>query len=106
MSGGNYFGAMLVHDYDPSYFIMEVYRQVKLYAYGHEYRDSGGYSGGDASFEKWNGKQYEEYKTVPTKCTGERYELVTLEKGRYKVQSKGTPNTYVNFDEWEIERIQ
>lgn len=105
MNGGQYKGVMLSYLHGSVYFIMDVYKDIKIYAYGHQYSDAGGTSGGDAKFERWNGSQFEEYKTAPTNFTGERYELVTLEKGRYKITSTGNPNNYVNFDEWEVERI-
>lgn len=90
--------------YDDTYFIMDVLKNVKIYAYGHYYEDHGGGSGKDVIFEKWNGLEYNEFKTVSTDYSGERYELVTLEKGRYRVKKTIEGHGYVNFDEWEVER--
>ena len=54
---------------------------------------------------KYNEKTniYENYKTVPTKTDGKRYELLDLDKGKYDLKPAGK---YVNFDEWEYELIK
>ena len=78
-------------------------KNIKIYAYGHSYSDGGGSSGKNIKFSKYNGETYEDYKTCSTDYSGNRYELVTLEPGKYKV----TPEAkYVTFDEWEVEVIQ
>lgn len=102
-NGGNYAGIMLSRDWD-SYLIIDITIDIKIYAYGHYYRDSGGSSGEKVTFAKWDGLEYQEYQTVNTYWSGGWYELVTLEKGRYKVEMQKTGRGYVNFDEWKIER--
>lgn len=78
-------------------------KDVRIFAYGHMYSDRGGNSGAHAKFEKWNGIGYEQYKMVPTDYTGDKYELITLKKGKYRITKD---SNYVNFDEWEVEMLK
>lgn len=82
-----------------SYIEITISKNSIIYAYSNYYTDSGGSSGGKVKFDKWNGTSYESYKICNTNSDGNKYELVTLEPGKYKVSAK---TNYVNFDEWEV----
>ncbi|MNL71834.1 hypothetical protein D3C87_1970550 [compost metagenome] len=63
----------------------------------------GGSAGKNIIFQKFNGSSYENYKTFATNTTGQKYELGTIEPGKYKVICSGR---YVTFDEWVPEAIE
>lgn len=103
--GGEWKGILLNSGYPDTSIKFTVKAKIKLYAYGHYYSDSYGYSGKNVTILKYNEKTniYENYKTVPTKTDGKRYELLDLDKGKYDLKPAGN---YVNFDEWEYELIK
>lgn len=78
-------------------------KNVKIYAYGNVYSDMAGTSGKDLIIKKYNGTTYEDYMSVPTYNNGKKYELVTLEKGKYRLMQK---SYYTSFDELEYEVIE
>lgn len=103
--GGKWVGILLNPVYSDTSIKFTVNAKIKLYAYGHYYSDTYGSSGADVIIQKYNESTntYENYKTVPTKADGKRYELLELEKGQYNMKPAGK---YVNFDEWEYELIK
>lgn len=105
-NGGTYKGLMLIYfsvvTSGASYWDITVTKNIKIYAYGHKYSDTGGSSGANAVFKKYDGSKYNSYKSCKTYTNGERYELVQLEPGKYRMTAA---SNYLNFDEWEIEII-
>ena len=92
--GGVLFGS------ESSFIEITVYKNIKIYAYGQMYSDSGGATGNNILFKKYDGTSYTNYKECQTYTNSNRYELVTLEPGKYRVCIE---RRYVGFSEWEIE---
>ena len=84
------------------YIEITVNKNIKIYAYGYNYSDGGGRSGKPVIIKRLNNNIYEDYKTVDTDATNNKYELVTLESGKYRIYIQ---SNYVNFTEWEVETI-
>lgn len=97
-NGGSYKGILMNSS---SNMTITVNAKTKIFAYGHYYGDSGGSAGKNAVFSKYNGSSYVYNKEAATDYSGNRYELVTLDPGKYKITSKN----YVAFDEWELEKV-
>ena len=97
-NGGAYNGCLI----GSGNIIIEVGGKIKIYAYGHGYSDSAGNTGKRLVIQRYNGTSYEDYNVVQTDDTGEKYELTTLEAGKYKLKAE---IPYVSFDEWEIEQV-
>lgn len=70
---------------DYSYMDIAVTSNLKINAYGGIYRDNGGITGKNLVIQKYNGTSYKDYKICETKSDGNRYELVSLEPGRYRL---------------------
>ncbi len=81
------------------YIEISVNKNIKIFAYGGSYADGGGSSGKQIIVKKLNNDNYEEYKVANTDSSGNRYELLTLETGKYRIYIAGN---YVNFTEWEV----
>ena len=103
--GGGYKGILLQAYWDEKNIYMDVYVKVpiKLYGYSHLYSDMGGNSGKAVRVQKYNKKELEDYKIFNTNVSGNRYEMGTLEPGKYKFTAE---NNYITFDEWEVEEIK
>lgn len=82
---------------------ININRKVKIYAYSNLYTDSAGRSGKNLVVQKYDGNSYQDYTTVSTNYSGNKYELVTLEPGQYKIKAA---SLYVAFDEWEYKVIK
>lgn len=82
------------------YIEITVNKNITIYAYGGNYVDGGGSSGKPVKIKKYTDGNYVDYKTANTNATGNRYELLTLDVGKYRIYNSGN---YVNFAEWEVE---
>jgi hypothetical protein len=96
--GGRYTGLLI----SSGNFEIVVNKKIKIYAYSNLYEDSAGKSGKNLVVQKYDGNSYQDYTTVSTNYSGNKYELVTLEPGQYKIKAT---SPYVAFDEWEYEVI-
>ena len=96
--GGFYTGVLL----EGGYIEINVTKKIKIYAYSNGYSDSAGSTGKNLIIQKKDWTQYQDYATVETNSNGTKYELVTLEPGKYKLKAS---TYYVSFDEWEYEII-
>ena len=99
---GSYCGLLMSQEWGNIYLTAK--RDITIFANSHGYNDyQGAYrTGGNLVFEKFNGTSWEEYETCKTTDNTDRYELVTLEKGEYRMHV-GDGAKYVGFTEWEIE---
>ncbi len=103
ISNGIY--GVLINRFGAGKIDLTVYKEVTIYAYGDGYGDVGGNAGNNAVFQKWNGTDYEPYASVPTYFNLNRYKLIELPKGKYRILNPENWG-YVRFDEWELERIK
>ncbi len=98
---GRYIGVLF--DNTDSYIEMTVYKNVKIYAWSQLYQDGGGSSGKNIIVKKQDGEEYVDYQKCATDSSGEKYELMTLEPGKYRIFSEAR---YVSFSEWETEILE
>ena len=97
--GGLYTGLLI----GSGNFEINVNKKIKIYAYSNHYYDSAGSSGNTLVIQKYDGNNYQTYTTAKTNENGNKYELVTLEPGQYKLTAA---RPYITFDEWEYEIIE
>ena len=97
-NGGAYNGCLI----GSGNMVIEASKNIRIYAYGQWYSDSAGGTGSNLIIQKYNGTSYENYKVVQTNDSGKRYELTTLEAGKYKLTAE---SPYVSFDEFEVEQM-